>query len=120
MHLRTEDPPICGRDHLAYRSLYNPVKNIVDGDLCETFNSLDSKKKREIAAELDRTPGLPCAAMWYIRSPLTFNVDFSSYPSQRKWPSVSKTFATALPFSRALHSCFLRCPNLKKRLSVRV
>lgn len=98
MHLRSENPPLCGRDHLvrasgqrgwlaftaplfsarsprfvadwprtdcvplptmcqqAYRSAYFPVKNVVDGDLCEQFNSLDATKKRAIAEDLDRTP----------------------------------------------------------------
>jgi len=56
MHLRQENPPICGRDHLSYRSYYYPVKNVVDGDLCEQYNQLDSAKKRSIAEELDRTP----------------------------------------------------------------
>lgn len=26
MHMRVEYPPLCGRDHLAYRSYYFPVK----------------------------------------------------------------------------------------------
>lgn len=26
MHLRQENPPLCGRDHLAFRSAYTPVK----------------------------------------------------------------------------------------------
>lgn len=26
MHMRQELPPLCGRDHLAYRSAYFPVK----------------------------------------------------------------------------------------------
>lgn len=26
MHMRQEHPPLCGRDHLAYRSYYFPVK----------------------------------------------------------------------------------------------
>lgn len=26
MHMRVEYPPLCGRDHLAYRSFYAPVK----------------------------------------------------------------------------------------------
>lgn len=56
MHLRAENPPLCGRDHLAYRSYYFPVKNVIDGDLCESYNQLDSKKKKAIAEELDRTP----------------------------------------------------------------
>jgi len=28
MHMRSEYPPICGRDHLSYRSYYFPVKVI--------------------------------------------------------------------------------------------
>lgn len=26
MHLRSEHPPLCGRDHLSFRSYYFPVK----------------------------------------------------------------------------------------------
>lgn len=29
---------------------------MIDGDLCEQFNSLDPGKKRSIAEDLDRTP----------------------------------------------------------------
>jgi len=56
MHLRQENPPLCGRDHLSYRSCYFPVKNVIDGDLCEQFTALDPAKQRSIAQELDRTP----------------------------------------------------------------
>jgi splicing factor 3B subunit 3 len=31
-HLRTEDAPLAGRDHLIYRSYYVPVKGVIDGD----------------------------------------------------------------------------------------
>ncbi|KAL0481974.1 splicing factor 3B subunit 3 [Acrasis kona] len=55
MHLREECPPLCGRDHLAYRSFYFPVKATVDGDLCELFLSLEVSKQRSIAEELRRT-----------------------------------------------------------------
>lgn len=55
MHMRSEAPPLAGRDHLSYRSFYIPVKSVVDGDLCEQYNSLPSDKKRMIAEELDRT-----------------------------------------------------------------
>jgi splicing factor 3B subunit 3 len=57
MHLRAENAPLCGRDHLSFRSAYVPSKNVVDGDLCEQYNSLDARKKRSIAEELDRTAG---------------------------------------------------------------
>eukprot|EP00301_Raphidiophrys_heterophryoidea_P027109 c9493_g1_i1.p1 GENE.c9493_g1_i1~~c9493_g1_i1.p1 ORF type:complete len:1229 (+),score=405.94 c9493_g1_i1:73-3759(+) len=57
MHLRQEHPPISGRDHIAFRSSYFPVKSVVDGDLCEMFTSLPYAKQRAIAEELDnRTP----------------------------------------------------------------
>lgn len=35
-HLRTEEPPLAGRDHLMYRSYYVPVKGVIDGD-CRCF-----------------------------------------------------------------------------------
>ena len=56
MHLRGENPPLCGRDHLSYRSSYYPIKNVIDGDLCEQFNTLEPHKQKSIAEELDRTP----------------------------------------------------------------
>jgi len=56
MHLRQENPPPCGRDHLAYRSYYFPVKDVVDGDLCEQYTSLDYEKQKTIAEELVSTP----------------------------------------------------------------
>ena len=37
MHLRAEAPPLAGRDHMAYRSAYFPVKDAIDGDLCEQY-----------------------------------------------------------------------------------
>ncbi|XP_078444050.1 spliceosome-associated protein 130 A [Wolffia australiana] len=57
MHLRQEHPPLCGRDHMSYRSAYFPVKDVIDGDLCEQFPSLTPELQRKIADELDRTPG---------------------------------------------------------------
>ncbi|CAG5958458.1 unnamed protein product [Menidia menidia] len=56
MHMRSEFPPFCGRDHLSFRSYYFPVKNVIDGDLCEQFNSMDPHKQKSVAEELDRTP----------------------------------------------------------------
>lgn len=54
-HMRTEDPPLAGRDHLIYRGYYAPVKGVIDGDLCERYALLPSDKKQMIAAELDRS-----------------------------------------------------------------
>uniref|UniRef100_A0A4W5MA66 RSE1/DDB1/CPSF1 C-terminal domain-containing protein n=1 Tax=Hucho hucho TaxID=62062 RepID=A0A4W5MA66_9TELE len=55
MHMHSEFPPLCGRDHLRFRSYYFPVKNVIDGDLCEQFNSTDPHKQKSVAEELDRT-----------------------------------------------------------------
>eukprot|EP00249_Psilotum_nudum_P023101 c28748_g1_i1 orf=75-3716(+) len=57
MHLRQENPPLCGRDHMGYRSAYFPVKDVIDGDLCEQYPTLAPDMQRKIADELDRTPG---------------------------------------------------------------
>jgi splicing factor 3B subunit 3 len=54
-HLRSEDPPLAGRDHLMYRGYYVPVKGVIDGDLCERFLVLGRDVKERIAAELDRS-----------------------------------------------------------------
>lgn len=53
--MRSEDPPLAGRDHLIYRSYYAPVKGVIDGDLCERFALLSHDKKQMIAGELDRS-----------------------------------------------------------------
>ncbi|KAE8233729.1 hypothetical protein CF326_g1227 [Tilletia indica] len=51
-------PSVLGRDHLTFRSVYGPVKNVVDGDLCETFGTLLAPSRQlGIAQELEeRTP----------------------------------------------------------------
>lgn len=54
IHMRTEDAPLAGRDHLMYRGYYAPPKSVIDGDLCERFVLLSLDKQRGIAAELDR------------------------------------------------------------------
>ncbi|CEL54610.1 Pre-mRNA-splicing factor RSE1 OS=Cryptococcus neoformans var, neoformans serotype D (strain B-3501A) GN=RSE1 PE=3 SV=1 [Rhizoctonia solani AG-1 IB] len=56
-HMRSEHSSLVGRDHLAYRGYYVPVKAVVDGDLCERFAMLPSTKQKSIAGELDRTVG---------------------------------------------------------------
>ncbi|KAF8368629.1 hypothetical protein PRIPAC_86458 [Pristionchus pacificus] len=55
MHLRVEHPPIAGRDHLSFRSYYAPCKAVIDGDLCEQFVLMDSKKQADVADELGKT-----------------------------------------------------------------
>ncbi len=56
-HLRTEQVSLVGRDHLAWRGYFVPVKAVVDGDLCETYAKLPGSKQSAIAGELDRTVG---------------------------------------------------------------
>lgn len=50
--LRNKIPIWSGRNHLLYRGYYAPVKNVVDGDLCEEFRTLESSDKGEIAKEI--------------------------------------------------------------------
>ena len=56
MYLRQENPPLCGRDHLAFRSAYFPVKDVVDGDLCEQY------------AQVRAGPAGPAALSWRTRT----------------------------------------------------
>ncbi|KAJ9450267.1 putative splicing factor 3B subunit 3 [Diplonema papillatum] len=56
MHIRQESPPLCGRDHLAYRSYYTPQKAVVDGDFVETFSTLPYSIQTQIAGDLRKTP----------------------------------------------------------------
>ncbi|KDD74272.1 cleavage and polyadenylation specificity factor protein [Helicosporidium sp. ATCC 50920] len=57
MHMRQHAPSLVGRDHLAFRSAFYPVRCVVDGDLCEQFAALADDVQRQIAQELDRSPG---------------------------------------------------------------
>ena len=54
--LRSEDPPLAGRDHLMYRGYYVPVKGAIDGDLCERFLRLDGTLREKTAGEVERAP----------------------------------------------------------------
>lgn len=56
MHMRQDAPPLLGRDHMAFRSSYFPVKDVIDGDLCEQFTTLAADLQRRIAEDMDRTP----------------------------------------------------------------
>jgi len=56
MHCRQEFPPLCGRDHLAYRSYYGPIKETIDGDLCEMYTTLTFDRQQAIAEELVSSP----------------------------------------------------------------
>lgn len=39
----------------AHLSLLS-FQNVIDGDLCEQYNSMDPHKQKSVAEELDRTP----------------------------------------------------------------
>lgn len=46
---------LIGKDHLKFRSYYNPVKNILDGDLIDRFFYLSTNSKSKVASKLGRT-----------------------------------------------------------------
>lgn len=50
MPRRQELPPLCGRDHMAYRSYHFVIKDCVDGDLVELYGLLPSDVQAQIAA----------------------------------------------------------------------
>lgn len=72
MHMRNENPPLCGRDHLSYRSFYYVVKNVMDGDLCEQYTSLEPAKQKSIANDLGRTPNEVAKKLEDIRTRYAF------------------------------------------------
>ncbi|KAL6424084.1 hypothetical protein ACFW04_009760 [Cataglyphis niger] len=72
MHMRSEHPPLCGRDHLSFRSYYYPVKNVIDGDLCEQFNSIEPVKQKSISGDLERTPSEVSKKLEDIRTRYAF------------------------------------------------
>lgn len=57
MHMRQEHAGLTGRDHMAFRSYYGPVKEVCDGDLCDLFGALSADAQRTVAGDLDRSPG---------------------------------------------------------------
>jgi splicing factor 3B subunit 3 len=56
MFMRQEFSNLCQRDHLAYRSYFQPVKHTLDGDLCERYMALPYAKQKEFADDVDRSP----------------------------------------------------------------
>ena len=55
--LRVDAPRPTGRDPKLYRSYYAPVIHVVDGELCDAFNSLSHDAQMNIAERLDLTIG---------------------------------------------------------------
>lgn len=72
LHMRTEMPPLSGRDHISYRSSFAPVRNVIDGDMCEQYNAMSWDKQKEIAEELDRTPSEVSKKLEDIRNRYAF------------------------------------------------
>ena len=54
LYLRQEATSLCGRDHVSYRGAFQPVRHVIDGDMCESFTKLKPEVQRKLAAELDR------------------------------------------------------------------
>lgn len=72
LHMRTVDPPLTGRDHLAYRSYYAPMKSVVDGDLCEKFLTLSYDQKQKVAAECEKPVALITQKIMDMRSRVAY------------------------------------------------
>lgn len=56
MYMRQEFTSLCQRDHLSYRSFFQPVRFTVDGELCERFTALPYTKQKEFGDDVDRSP----------------------------------------------------------------
>ena len=56
LHLRAHVGSLVDRQHLAWRSYYAPVKDVVDGDLCEVFMELDLPTQYVVAEAVECTP----------------------------------------------------------------
>ena len=75
LQLRQDDKSIAGRDHLSYRSYFNTVKCVIDGDLIERFLVLPPDKRASIAAQLpgiEFTPAMIDEAIWNMRGLYAF------------------------------------------------
>lgn len=71
-HIRSLNTSLVGRDHLAYRGYYAPVKGVVDGDLCDSFNLLPYPQQQAIAADLDRNVGEVLKKLEQLRTSSVF------------------------------------------------
>ncbi len=69
MYMRQHLSPLCGRDHLAFRGYYHPVKGVIDGDLCEQFSFLEWETQKTIAEGLvEEDPSVVAKRMEKIRT----------------------------------------------------
>ncbi|CAI6336295.1 unnamed protein product [Periconia digitata] len=74
LHLRNEDKPLSGRDHLSYRSYFTPVKGVIDGDLVERFLVLGRDKRESIAGQIQGawSSEMIDEAIWNMRALYAF------------------------------------------------
>lgn len=74
LQLRSDDKPLSGRDHLAYRSYFTPVKSVIDGDLIERFLVLSRDKRESIVGQLTGswTSEMVDEAIWNMRGLYAF------------------------------------------------
>ncbi|KAJ2485087.1 pre-mRNA-splicing factor rse1 [Coemansia sp. RSA 2050] len=70
--IRKHCPPISGRDHLAFRSSFTPVRAVVDGDLCESFYLLTHEQRELVSDAVDRTQQDILKKMEDVRSMFAF------------------------------------------------
>ncbi|KAF9468059.1 Cleavage/polyadenylation specificity factor, A subunit, partial [Collybia nuda] len=54
-HMRAEKVSLVGHDHLGWRGYYVPVKAVVNGDLCESYDMLDVPQEVMISNALNRS-----------------------------------------------------------------
>lgn len=53
--MRKRFKSICGRDHVSFRSSFYPVKNVIDGDLCEMFSGLSHEEQEKCSEAVGRS-----------------------------------------------------------------
>ena len=55
LYMQQSQNNLVGKDHLKLRSYYNPIKNVIDGDLLERFLEFDISLKIEISRKLNKS-----------------------------------------------------------------
>ena len=92
-HMRSEKLALVGRDHLAWRGYYVPVKAVVDGDLCEQFARLPAGKQAEHQNELSASVGGPVP---FMRHKLFFLANYDRFHSTQTSGTSTFTVPTVL------------------------
>jgi hypothetical protein len=46
---------ICGRNHRSYRSIFEPTKGTIDGDVCMLYCRLNAEEKARVAANFEKS-----------------------------------------------------------------